>query len=381
VKRPEGFDPKEPEPAAPPPRAQKPQRPLRSQKTQTSQGTQGMRGTVNPQRPQKPLRPAREPKLPRASRAEATDTQPIAIVDPPRTAAPQMAGEPSIGRKARDETQRNDRREARGAKREAKAQARRFTRHTRRRRAAWISVGAIVAVLVTVLAIAVYSPLLALRTITVEGTSKVSPTAVRSALAGQLGTPLALLDFSRIRSELSNFTLVRSYVTETVPPSTLVIHIIERQPIAVVKNGSGYNRVDAAGVVLSTTPTRGSLPIIDVGTLPTSSSAFRSVANVILAMPKSVKSVVQTITATTADDVRLKLTNARQTVVWGSSSDSTLKADSLKAMLRQSVCKSEPVIDVSAPLAPICGPNRFAQKPKSTSTPTSTSTSTDIPSD
>ena len=54
------------------------------------------------------------------------------------------------------------------------------------------------------------------------------------AVDGQLGVPLALLDEDRIRTELGEFSLIRSYVTELVPPDTLLIHIVERAPIGVI---------------------------------------------------------------------------------------------------------------------------------------------------
>ena len=60
---------------------------------------------------------------------------------------------------------------------------------------------------------AVYSPILALRTITVDGTSRIDAVEVQTAVDGQLGTPLALLDYDAITKDLTVFPLIRSYVT------------------------------------------------------------------------------------------------------------------------------------------------------------------------
>jgi cell division protein FtsQ len=114
--------------------------------------------------------------------------------------------------------------------------------------------------------VAVYSPLLALKTLRIEGASSVSAASIRSALADQIGTPLALVNFGKIKTELAHFPLIRSYVTETVPPNTLIVHIVERTPLGVIATADGFTVVDAAGVTLSHATERPQkLPIIDSG--------------------------------------------------------------------------------------------------------------------
>jgi cell division protein FtsQ len=234
---------------------------------------------------------------------------------------------------------------------------RRFTKRSRRRRATWLTVGGVVIALGGVLAIAVYSPLLALREITVDGTTRLNADEVRSAVDAQLGTPLALLDLGAIRDDLEAFPLIRSYVTETVPPNTLRIHIVEREPVGIVANGGEFEQVDPAGVVIASSPERPDLPLIEAGENGNSGAAFDSAVEVLLAMPDSVSTQVDTITARTADDVGLTLKGTAPRVVWGSADDSELKARTLAVMLARPECAPLPVIDVSAPLAPICGPN------------------------
>ncbi len=239
---------------------------------------------------------------------------------------------------------------------------RKFTRRSRRRRAIWTTVIALVVVMGVVLAVAVYSPLLALRHIQITGTDTMASGDVNSAVDDQLGTPLALLDFDKIKSELAQFPLIRSYVTETVPPDTLIIHVVEREPIGLIVRGTTYDEIDAAGVVLLSTTTKPKkLPII-AATGGTKSAAFTSAIDVLLAMPASVLTKVTTITATTPDDVRLKLTGNTTDVVWGSSKDSELKAKGLAAMLKLAKCKTQQEINVSAPHSLVCGPARETAK-------------------
>nr|WP_241732158.1 FtsQ-type POTRA domain-containing protein [Galbitalea soli] len=227
--------------------------------------------------------------------------------------------------------------------------------------------------MLAVLAVAIFSPLLALRTVTVEGAKKLSAAEVSDAVRAQLGTPLALIDPAAVRRELSQFTLIRSYVTEIVPPSTMVIHIVEREPIATLADGDRFDQVDAAGVVLSTTDTRAGLPLIDVGDKGTGSPAFAAAVQVILSMPTSISSRVRTVSATTPDDVRLTLTGASQTVVWGNADESDLKARGLLIMLRRlTQCRAQPVIDVSSPSNLVCGPDPVLRRDGATATATPT---------
>jgi len=147
-----------------------------------------------------------------------------------------------------------------------RGESRRFTRRSRRRRITWLVSGLSLLLVLGFVTGAVYSPLLSLKTIRVEGASKVSAASVRTALGGQLGRPLALIDFDSITRKLGNFPLIRSFVTETVPPGTLIIRIAERTPIATLATSSGFSVVDPAGIVIDSSADRQpSLPLIELG--------------------------------------------------------------------------------------------------------------------
>lgn len=246
---------------------------------------------------------------------------------------------------------------ARARRRYERGEVRRFTRRSRRRRVAWLSAAITAVVLVGLVTVAVYSPLLALRTVTVVGTSRVDAAAVREAVGDQVGKPLALVDFARVKAELSRFPLIRSFVTETVPPDTLVIRVTERAPVASVATASGYSVVDPAGVEIEKSADRPpSLPLIDVGATNAKGPAFQAVVAVLLALPPSVLGKVDSVTAQTNDDVTLTLTGASQTVVWGSAENSQLKARVLVALMKTQSPSSPVKYDVSAPTNPVVGP-------------------------
>ncbi len=227
---------------------------------------------------------------------------------------------------------------------------RRFTRRARNRR---LATAAIVGVLITLAGLvltAVYSPILALRTITVEGTSRVSAEQVMAAVDEQMGTPLALIDYGKITNQLGAFPLIRSYVTETIPPSTLVIHVVERAPVGAIKVGSTFQLVDPAGVVVQESSERAAgIPLIDIGGASTSSEAFDSVVEVLVSLPATLLAQVDSVSAKTHDDVSLVLTGVGQRVIWGSATDSAAKAALLAALIAVTDPGRAGAFDVSAP--------------------------------
>lgn len=249
---------------------------------------------------------------------------------------------------------REARRELRAAARDRKkferGEVKRFTKRTRTRRAVITTAISMVVVLAVLFAVAVFSPLLALREITIEGTTRIDKIEVLEAVDGQLGTPLALVDLTRLESELATFPLIRSFVTETVPPNTLVIHIVEREPVGVVANGDRFDLVDPAGVVIQTVDERPDvLPLITASS--ESDVAFESIVEVLLVLPDDLLERVNTITATTKDDVMFRLRGDRQRVVWGSVDDSAEKARVLDILLGKKNAEDVREYDVRAPEA------------------------------
>ena len=249
-------------------------------------------------------------------------------------------------------------RQLRRAKRERKTyekgEVRRFTRRTRSRRRLIIGGIALAVVFVTLIAVAVWSPLLALKQITVVGASRVDAAAVQEALDGQLGTPLALIDLDRITDDLAAFPLIRSYTTESVPPHTLIVTIVERQPVGQVADGSTFAVVDPAGIVIEASSTRvAGLPVISAGDASIGNPAFASAIEVLLALPPDLLARVDTISATTKDDVIFVLVGDVQSVTWGSADRSEFKARVLATLITSQPESARVEFDISAPDAPV----------------------------
>lgn len=239
-----------------------------------------------------------------------------------------------------------------------RAEVRRFTRRARNRRLTIAVVAGVLATLVGLVLLAVYSPILALRTITVDGTSRIDATEVQTAVSGQLGTPLALIDFGAVTRELTAFPLIRSYVTEIVPPDTLLIHITERAPVGSIQNGATFELIDPAGIVLQQSTERiPGVPLLDLAGSDTKSPAFASMVEVLLALPPELLAQVDRVSAKTQDDVSLVLTGVGQGVDWGSAEHSQRKAALLAALIAKTDPAQPGVFDVSAPSNGIFHPN------------------------
>jgi cell division protein FtsQ len=313
VKRPEGFG----QPTAPPSGSR-------------SAPPSAPRPRAGEQRPAKEQRPSEHGQRP--ARA-------------PRPSAPGKAS----GSRAR-EAEAELRAARRERKRAEKVELRRFTRRTRRRRLAWLTAGGLVVLLTGVLLVAVFSPLLALREIRIDGTSRLDPVTLQAAVDGQQGTPLALLDNDRITHELGDFPLIRSYTTEVLPPGTLAIHIVERQPIGVVQSGADFDLVDPAGIVVESSATRpDGFPLILLGTSEVGDKLFLSMTEVLAALPPDVLSRVDGIAATSKDDVTLALVGSNQRVVWGSSAQASTKATELAWLVAMYGGAGAGEYDVSSP--------------------------------
>lgn len=275
--------------------------------------------------------------------------EPEAEVVPFPLASPGDGGGPSPG--ARDTGLRDVWRASRARRRALRAEVRRFTVRQRRRRRVWIGVGIAFIVMVVGTAGAAYSPLFAVERIDVVGTSQLDAATVADALSGQVGTPLALVDDSAVKATLVRFPLVESYTLEARPPHDLVVRIVERTPVGVIETPAGYTLLDAAGVVLSTTPTApAGQAVIEVAG-GTDAEPFRAAGRVMRALPDGIRSQVTGVSASTPDDVTLTLGATDTRVVWGSADRSAEKARVLDLLMQKSPPDRTREYDVTSPEA------------------------------
>lgn len=372
MKRPEGFDPA-PKQSPATPKATRRQRAAVADKLAGREPTERKPTVAERQNPEshcpEPTQPESKQRVPLRLRQRIERLRPEGLKPErsrPETLKPQrQEAASSLSRRPGPsntpspavDSAKAARRAARERRRYERDEVRRFTRRSRHRRAAWVTAIAVVVALVGTVTIAVYSPILALTKIEITGTASVDPAEVLQAVDGQLGTPLALVDSARLTRELQKFPLIQSYVTETVPPHTLIIHVTERKPIGSLVTAAGFTVVDPAGVTISESSTRPEgVPAIELAGADVDSAVFDSVVEVLLALPDSVAPRVDRITAATQDDVTLVFSGAGQRVVWGSAEDSGLKARVLAALMATQAEDAAVEYDVSAPLSAVIRP-------------------------
>lgn len=215
----------------------------------------------------------------------------------------------------------------------------------------------VTAVLVAgLLAAAVYSPVLAVRTVTVEGTKMLTPEQVQGALEPLRGKPLPQVSDDEVKRLLQPLVQVKDVTTEARPPSVLLVHVRERTPVALVKQGADFQLVDVDGVQLGTTqdPASVPLPLIDGGAGVIGKDLFKAITAVLAALPADVLARLSDASAKSVDAVELKLVDG-QTIVWGNAGEKELKAKVLQALLKAPADPKNPVrsYDISVPRHPV----------------------------
>lgn len=265
-------------------------------------------------------------------------------------------------RTAQREQRRLDRAELGDAKREAKAarrartrkeraEVRRFTAARRRQlRVALVTLGGLAVAFALLLAL-VWSPLMSVREVQVEGADRIEAGVVQEALADQLGQPIATVTEAGVAERLQAIPQIESFRLDVVPPSTVIVHLVERRPVAILETDAGASVIDAAGVVLG--PVEGdaaALPRLDGVEL--GSERFDAVATVLVSVPTEVLEATASIAAPTPSDIQLTLASG-QTVQWGGAEQSPLKADVVAALMATQDPAAAAVLDVRAPEHPV----------------------------
>jgi cell division protein FtsQ len=203
---------------------------------------------------------------------------------------------------------------------------------------------------------AVYSPVLAVQSVSITGTKLLKPAQVQAALKPILGKPLPQVSDSEVNALLKPLVQIKSVTTEAHPPSVLVVQVQERVPVALVKRGKDFMLVDVDGVRLGTTadPASVKLPVIDGGAGTIGKDLFQATAEVLGALPANVLAKLSNASAKSVDAVELKLLDG-QTVIWGNAGEKELKARVLEALLKVPEDPANPVTtyDVSVPRHPV----------------------------
>jgi cell division protein FtsQ len=192
--------------------------------------------------------------------------------------------------------------------------------------------------------------MIALQEITVVGASRVPIAQIQAALQSEIGKPLPLVNFGAIKDAVAAQPLIKSYSTESLPPHTLLIRIVERVPVGYLSSDQGFTLVDPAGVVIEQSAERTpGYPLFEVTGNSTDSLGFRAAIDVLDALPDALVGRVERVIATTTDDVVIVLADSGARVFWGAPDDAALKSRVLSALIATAPVGTVSEYDVSSP--------------------------------
>ncbi|MDO4254837.1 MAG: cell division protein FtsQ/DivIB [Kocuria sp.] len=200
-----------------------------------------------------------------------------------------------------------------------------------------------------------YSPLLAVRSIEVNGAHLTDSQEVRGHLESFHGVPMTTISERDVMDRLGDLPQVRSVQVMTMPDNRLVVDLTERVPVAVVRDGDQWAVVDQEATVLQVVDDRGQahVPLIEGGREALSSEQFKVVSGVLSTLPSSLLEQVDSAKAVSSSTVELQL-HGGITVRWGDSTQGALKADVLAQLVEsREQTGAVNVYDVSSPEHPV----------------------------
>ena len=226
--------------------------------------------------------------------------------------------------------------------------------YERRRRLRRVAVSLLALVVIGTLTwIVMFSSVMAVRRVAVDGETTLSESQVRSAADVRIGQPLARIDVAAIEARVASMERIQSVTVSRSWLHTVRITVVERTPVAWLTVGGAIRALDRYGIDFRTydKAPKGLLEAEVTTTEPRSRQqtleAVAAVVQLIEDDDPALRKQLKNITAATKDSIQLNLTNGR-TVVWGSRADSAHKLAVLNALLRIKADR----YDVSAPDQP-----------------------------
>lgn len=229
--------------------------------------------------------------------------------------------------------------------------ARRFMARARQRRLRaalpWAVAAGVLAVAGALTWMVYGTSVLGVRHVKVVGVQLIAPLQVEEAAAIPADQPLARVDLDAVRARVRGIPAVDRVTVKRGWPSTLVVEVVERTPVAAVPTAPGrLTLIDASGVPYrEVARAPDGLPLVRTSTPGPSDLNTRSALKVLGALSPELREQLVAISVAAPAQIKLELTKSR-TVVWGDDTESDTKSQVATALLK----KASKEIDVSAPL-------------------------------
>ncbi|WAL63660.1 FtsQ-type POTRA domain-containing protein [Amycolatopsis cynarae] len=228
--------------------------------------------------------------------------------------------------------------------------ARPKTRAALRRRALrrrWVALLTVVTVLALAYVVC-FTSLFGVRTVEVSGAAAVPVDQIRAAAQVPDRAPMLLLNTGEIAGRVAQLPGVASVEVSRSWPSTVLITVTERDPVAFFAAADGVHLVDGTGLDYKTVKNRpDKLPELSLARVAPDDPVTRSVTAVLRSLPPELKTQVATVRAKTPGGVEFTLANGK-VVRWGSAEDPDRKAKVLAVLLT----REGKTYDVASPELP-----------------------------
>jgi cell division protein FtsQ len=197
-------------------------------------------------------------------------------------------------------------------------------------------------------------PLLSVRDVRVDGARTLPVEQVREVAGVAVGTPLLRVDVAAAGQRVARLPQVADVQVTRGWPSSVVITVVERTPLAVVEEAGRRTLVDGEGVLFDTitgAPPDGVVPL-EVDDPSAGDPATLAGLGAIAALPPEVRERVARVTASEGGAAVVLRLDDGTSVLWGDGGESVRKAAVLVALLSQIEAGAvEPAgtLDISAP--------------------------------
>ncbi|MFF5204604.1 cell division protein FtsQ/DivIB [Streptosporangium sp. NPDC000396] len=190
-----------------------------------------------------------------------------------------------------------------------------------------------------------FSSVLGVRDIRVVGNLTVPAQQIQQATGVTEGKPLATVDVDEVAGRVKKLRQVESAVVSRGWPGTLLVEIVEREPVAVMPVGTKAALIDRHGVVTEIKDIAPpSLPVLRVDRPQPGDPTIGAALAVIDALPEDLARRVAEVVATSPEAVSLRLKDGRA-IVWGGRDRSAAKARIIATLLK----RPADTYDVSSP--------------------------------
>lgn len=205
----------------------------------------------------------------------------------------------------------------------------------------------VLAISSTLIYIGWYSNLLIVKNVEVRGNQVVATEIITETAQIALNTQLLRVPINNVVERLQTISQIGRAEVRRGWPSTLVIDVTERVPVALTDIPEGRFVVDESGFPYLLASTEVNLPLISG---PDDPSRLLSIS-VWQSFPDWLKAEIVSINADDASSVSMMMTSGRK-VIWGDVNQSSEKSAVLKVLRRM----AGSTYDVSTPQVPVIRP-------------------------